>query len=164
MRVEDLKQWHANKGTTPEPWNLTIQLVQHAFQTRIVPTQARLNTLVMIPKPEAGQVCGIGLLEPIWKLISAIINQRMMNSIKFHDDLHRFLPGRGTSTVCLEAKLTAQLAYQTGKPLHHIYLDFPKAYDSLDCSRTLTLLSNYGVGPNTLQLISLFWEWHMVIP
>jgi len=118
----------------------------------------------MIPKPEAGQVCSNSLLEPIWKLISVIINQRMMNSIKFHNDLHRFLLGCGTSTACLEAKLATQLAYWTGKPLHHIYRDFSKAYDSLDCSRTLTLLSNYGVGPNMLQLISRFWERHMVIP
>jgi len=83
MRVEDLKQWHANKEATLAPWNLIVQLVQMAFQTGIVPTQVRLNTLVMIPKPEAGQVCSIGIMEPIWKLISVIINQCMMKASSF---------------------------------------------------------------------------------
>jgi len=35
----------------------------------------------------------IGLLEPVWKLISAIVHRRLMDSITFHDDLHGFLPG-----------------------------------------------------------------------
>jgi len=53
----------------------------------------------------------IGLLKPIWKLISAIINRRLVQNIRFHDDLHGFLPARGTGTACLEAKLEAQLVF-----------------------------------------------------
>jgi len=139
-------------------------MVQHAFATGVVPTCVRSNTLVLIPKPKPGQVRGIGLLEPIWKLISAIVNIRLMANIEFHDDLHGFLPERGTGTACLEAKLAAQLAYRTGQPLHHVYIDFAKAYDSLDRGRTLLLLADYGVGPNTLRLVENFWSRHMVIP
>jgi len=164
MTVEDLKRWCANQEAEPAPWRLVIRLVQHAFQTGAVPTRARSNTLVLIPKPEAGQVRGIGLLEPVWKLISAIINQRLMRHITFHDDLHGFLPGRGTGTACLEAKLEAQWAFRSGHPLYHIFIDFTKAYDSLDRSRTLLLLADYGVGPNTIQLLAMFWERHVVIP
>ena len=120
--------------------------------------------MVLIPKPEPGQFRGIGLLEPVWKLISAVINRRLMDHVKFHDDLHGFLPNRGTSTACLEAKLEAQLAIITGQPLHHIYLDFAKAYDSLDRERTLILLRDYGVGPNMLRILSHFWSRHTVIP
>jgi len=164
MTVEDLKRWYMDREAQLEPWNLVVQLVQHAFQTGMVPTQARSNTLVLIPKPEAGQVRGIGLLEPIWKLTSAIINARLMTHIRFHDVLHGFLPGRGTGTAGLEAKLEAQLAYRTGHPLYHVFLDFTKAYDSLDRARTLTILTDYGVGPNIIRLLSNFWEQHMVIP
>jgi len=164
MTVEDLKRWLTNKDTNPTPWLLVVQLVQHAFQTGVVPTRARSNTLVLIPKPEAGQVRGIGLLEPIWKLTSAIVNQRLMSNITFHDDLHGFLPGRGTGTACLEAKLEAQWAFRSGHPLYHIFLDFTKAYDSIDRARTLLLLADYGVGPNTIRLLAMFWERHVVIP
>jgi len=91
MRVEDLKCWHAEQEVTPAPWHLIIRLVQHAFTTGIIPTCARSNTLVLIPKPDPGQVWGIGLLEPIWKLVLVIINMRLMAGITFHDDLHGFL-------------------------------------------------------------------------
>jgi len=103
--------------------------------------------LVLIPKPEPGQFRSIGLLELLWKLISAVINWRLMDNIQFHDDLHGFLPNCGTRTACLEAKLEAQLAIITGQPLYHIYLDFVKAYDSLYHDCTLMLLRDYGVGP-----------------
>jgi len=150
MRVEDLKRWHAEREATPAPWYLIIQLVQHAFTTGVVPTCAQSNTLVLIPKPEPGQVQGIGLLEPIWKLISAIVNMHLMAGITFHEDLHGFLPAQGTGTACLKAKLSAQLAYRTGNPLHHVFIDFAKAYNSLDHGQTLLLLADYGVGPKTL--------------
>jgi len=81
MTMEDLKKWYTNRVTTPAPWMLVLQLVTHAFQTGIVPTRVRTNTMVLIPKPEPGQVWGIGLLEPVWKLILAIVNQQLMSSI-----------------------------------------------------------------------------------
>jgi len=87
-----------------------------------------------------------------------------MDNITFHDDLHGFLPDRGMGMACLEAKLEAQLAIITGRPLHHIYLDFTKAYNLLDQEHTLTLLCDYGVGPRMLCIISHFWERHMMMP
>jgi len=87
-----------------------------------------------------------------------------MQHISFHEDLHGFLPARGTGTACLEAKLEAQLAFRSGRPLHHIFLDFSKAYNSLDRERTITILQDYGVGPNVIQIITTFWKRHMVMP
>jgi len=52
----------------------------------------------------------------------------LMNNITFHDNLHRFLPGHSIGMVCLEAKLKAQLAFQSGC----MYLNFSKAYKSPD--------------------------------
>ena len=87
-----------------------------------------------------------------------------MSSIRFHDDLHGFLLGRGTGTACLEAKLEAQLAFRSGRPLYHVYLDFSKAYDSIDRASTLQLLQDYGVGPRILRLLEHFWDQHVIIP
>jgi len=61
---------------------------------------------------------------------------------QFHDDLHGFLPECGTGTAYQEAKLAVQLAYRTGRLLYHIYLDFSKAYDSLDCLRAMGAVQN----------------------
>jgi len=49
MMVEDVKQWAQEANTAPIPWQLILQLIQHAFTTGIIPTRARSNTLVLIP-------------------------------------------------------------------------------------------------------------------
>jgi len=138
-------------------------MIQHVFETGMDPTCAHSNTLVLIPKPEPGHVHEIRLLEPLWKLISALVNLHLMANITFYNNLHSFLHVHCTGTACLEAKLATQLAYCTGHPLHHVYIGFAITYNLLDHRCTLTLLADYGVGPNMLWLISLFWAWHMVI-
>ena len=65
--------------------------------------------VVLIPKGK-GQFCGIRLLEPIWKVVEILLERRL-RAIKFHDSLHGSIPGRGTGTGIIEAKLAQQLAY-----------------------------------------------------
>jgi len=156
MTVEDIMYWALDADTTPIPWQLTIQLIQHAFAIGIIPTRARSNTLVFILKPELGQMHGIGLLEPVWKLISAMVNCCLMQSIQFHNDLHGFLPSCGMGMASLKAKLEAQIAFRSSCFLHHIYHDFDKDDDSLDCNQKLMILAKYGVGPNMLCLLHSF--------
>jgi len=67
-------------------------------------------------------------------------------------------------TACLEAKLEAQLAFWSGHPLYHVYLDFSKAYNLIDHGSTLTILWDYGMGPRIIQLLEHFWDCHVVIP
>jgi len=74
MKVKDLKRWFAKWEATLAPWLLVVERVQHACLTGMVPTRAWSNMLVLIPKPEPGQVHGIGLLKPVWKLILAIVH------------------------------------------------------------------------------------------
>jgi hypothetical protein len=83
---------------------------------------------------------------------------RRLASIKFHDCLHGGLPKRGTGTALIKAKRVQQLAWQDQCPLHEIYVDLKKAYDSINRGRMMGILKAYGVGPNLLRLQSLFWE------
>jgi len=65
MTIKNIKRWAAEWEGQPTLWTLVAGLVQHAFQTGVVPTWAWTNTLVLIPKPEPSQMHGIGLLEPM---------------------------------------------------------------------------------------------------
>ena len=58
---------------------------------------------VLIPK-RGGDYRGIGLLEPIWKVLERVMDLRL-ETIKLHDSLHGCLAGRGTGTGIIEAKL-----------------------------------------------------------
>jgi hypothetical protein len=101
-------------------------LISHRFSTGELPQQLCFSTLVLIPKASGG-IRGIGLLETVWKIISIIINQRMIKSIVFHDALHGFRQKRGTGTAILEARLNLDISIQRGIPLHQIFLDLTKA-------------------------------------
>ena len=93
-----------------------------------------------------------------------IIHRRLISSIDFHDGIHGFRVGRGTSTAIINIKLRMQLAKRRKDPLYYIFLDVKKAYDSLDRERTLQLLSKYGVGANICRLLHNMWQDDTIVP
>ncbi len=70
--------------------------------------------------------------------------------IKFHDGLHGGLPGQGTGTAMIKAKLAQCLAWHDQCPLYQIYVDLKKAYSALHREQMLKKIVAYGVGPRML--------------
>ena len=112
--------------------------------------------IVLLPKG-GGDYRGIGLLEPMWKVLEVIMDKRLQ-VIEFHDCLHGFLTGRGTGTATLHVKLAQQLAYIEQEPLFRVFIDLKKAYDAMDRERCIEILVGCGVGPNLIRLLIFFWE------
>jgi len=147
-----------------EHWIDFINLVQTMFETGEIPDAMAFSILVLIPKPEqAGKFRGIGLLEPAWKVISMIINQRLAEAIQFHPAVHGFRNSRGTGTAILECKLLMQIAHKRCQPLYQIFLDFSKAYPTLHRERSLEILKGYGVGRKVITLLRNFWEKEVLV-
>ena len=80
-----------------------MELIQIIWAEGEIPQQMGWMTVVLLPKG-GGDYRGIGLLEPFWKMIEVLMDQRL-EVIDFHDCLHGFLKGRGTGTAAMEAKL-----------------------------------------------------------
>ena len=120
------------------------------------------SSVVLLPK-DSGGVCGIGLVEVIWKVISLVINRRLLNSMTFHNSLHRCLPRRGTDTAIIEAKLVQQLVLCKQLPLYEIFIDLKKAFDMLDHDRALDILEGYGIGLRMLYLLRSYWTQQKVV-
>ena len=114
------------------------------------------SIVVLIPKG-GGDYRGIGLLEPIWKVIEQIMDRRL-NAIELHDCLHGCHAHRGTGTGVLEAKLAQQLLYLKLKPFYGVFLDLKKASDSMDQERCIGILEGYGAGPRMIRLIRGYWR------
>jgi hypothetical protein len=138
-------------------WDQTCTLIQKIFENGDIPEEMTWTILVLIPKSSGG-TRGIGLLEIFWKVCSSIINNRLQQSVEFHEALHGFREYRGTGTASLDAKLQMQLAQIRGIPLYQIFLDLSKAYDMLDRNRTLQLLQRYGMGERLLKILTNFWS------
>ena len=113
--------------------------------------------MVLIPKGKK-EYRSIGLVEVMWKVVTAILNLRLTASITFHDFLHGFQEGHGTGTVTLKAKLLQQLAALREEVLYVIFLDLHKAYDALDRYRCLKILEGYGVGPRARRLLQSYFR------
>ena len=121
------------------------ELIQTAFGEELLAEEYKRQVVVLIPKGER-DYRGIGLVEVMWKEVTAILNRRLTASITFIDFLHGFWAGRGTYTTTLEAKLLQQLATLREEVLYLILLDLHKAYDTLVWFMCLQILEGCGMG------------------
>ena len=63
------KEGYEGKG---ERWQALVELIQSVWMTGDIPQQLRWIIVVLIPKG-GGDYRGIGLLEPMWKVIEAVM-------------------------------------------------------------------------------------------
>jgi hypothetical protein len=166
MKAEHLKEWLANvKRKEREDggveglgdcWQLFVKLLQVVWTTVTVPTKMSWMIINLLPKG-GYDYRGIGLLDPIWKIVEKVMVLRF-SAIKLHNYLHGRLPGWGTGMAIMEVKLQQQLAWAEQESLYQIYLDLQKAYDALDRGPCPGILAGYRVGPNLLRMQKWFWD------
>jgi hypothetical protein len=171
MKAEHLKQWlsmaeseekskaeggegYEGRGDT---WRIFVRLVQHVWETGDIPRQMRWVVVVLLPKGNSGDFRGIGLLDPVWKVMEKILDGRLAN-LECHDCLHGFLANRGCGTAILETKLAQQLAFLEQAPMYGGFIDLRKAFDAMDRGRCIQILRDRGVGEKALRLITTFWR------
>ena len=133
MRVEHLKGWLKGAKSEEDPkkgpanvgagdvWKALVKLVQAVWDKGKIPTQLGWIVTVLIPKG-GGDYRGIGLLEPIWKVIERVIDKRL-EAIALHDSLHSCRAKQGTGTAVIEVKLTQQLAHIKQTPFYGVFID-----------------------------------------
>jgi hypothetical protein len=114
IRVEDLLKLHTKNG---DEWAKVKQLILRGFNGDAIPQAFMNSILVLIPKPgKKNKLRPIAfLLEGIYKLVLMIINTSLNTQIRFHDAIHGFCAGRGTSNAIIEAKLWVQLSRRQTK-------------------------------------------------
>jgi hypothetical protein len=168
MRAEHAKEWLRGIHQKDDPerlgdgpgdgdhWRLFVQLVQAAWTHGEIPRQLLWIIVVLIPKG-GGDYRGIGLLEPIWKVIERIIDHRL-DAFNLHDSLHGCRNKRGTGTAIIEAKLAQQLSHLELKPFYGVFLDLRKAFDAMDRERCILILEGYGAGPRLVCLVQTYWR------
>ena len=104
-----MEESRENTPVEASNWDRVVDLIQTASREGQLTEEAMWKVVVLITKGKK-DYCVIRLVELMWKLVTAILNCRLIASITFHNFLHGFRSGRGTGTATLEAKLLQKLA------------------------------------------------------
>ena len=91
---------HVGAGKT---WQELVCLCSSIWNIGTISQQMCWVITVLIPKG-GGEYRGIGLLEPIWKVLEKVMDLRL-EAIVLHNSLHGCLALQGTGTRIIEAKL-----------------------------------------------------------
>jgi Reverse transcriptase (RNA-dependent DNA polymerase) len=140
-------------------WRRVVKLVQMVFTDQPIAQSFGAGMLVLIQKGVQDQYQCIALLEVIYKLVLAIINQRMSQEIQYHQAVHGFRQGYGTGTAIMEAKLRMQLVKRTTNSLCFTFL-----ISKMRMTRTIQILKGYGIGRNVIHFIEKIWDMDTVVP
>ena len=167
MQAKNLKEWLKGAKLEEDPekgpnnvgagkeWEALLQLVQAVWEEGRIPTQLGWVVTVLIPKG-GGDYRGIGLLEPIWKVIERMID-KWLEVIAQHESLHGCRNGQGTGTAVIEAKLWQQLAHIEQAPFYGVFINLKKVFDAMDWEHCLLILEGHGAGLSMRRLIHHFW-------
>ena len=108
LRVEHFKQWQreayrGEQSNTPlqrEHWAFLVDLVQNMERTGEIPQELGWTILVLIPKGTTNKR-EIGLVYTLWKVVEALIDNRLRTSLHIHNVLHGFRGGRGMGAATI---------------------------------------------------------------
>ena len=126
-------------GLAPAEWKRALLVAIHKSGSRLIADHYR----------------GITLLEVIGKVYVSIIHNRVRNHLcnQLLDAQHGFRPGRGTSNALYTMRRLQELARDFNIPLHGAFVDFRKAFDSINRDVLWQLLAARGVAPKLVALI-----------
>ncbi len=93
----------------------------------------------------------ISLTSVVCKILEMILKEKLLSHLPQLSLLttrqHGFLPRRSTITNLLSAKETVTQWLDEGDTVDIVYLDFAKAFDSVNYRLLLTKLKCYGIAP-----------------
>jgi len=131
-------------------------LIAYVFTHGYVPRAWLRATIVPIPKTRTPKVPaefrGISLISHVAKVASAIIGSRAAVA-PLATWQCGFRPGRSTTHAIIACQSLYQLHVKRGVPLHAIYIDCTKAFDTVHRERMLLALEKCGVGPRLRAVI-----------
>ena len=103
FKSKHIKQWlkDTEEGEKSEHegmgdnWEAFVRLIRLVWETVNIPRQMMWVVAVLMSRGD-GDFRGIGLLEPFWKVLEIIMDKRLQ-VVEFHDYLHGFIRGKGST-------------------------------------------------------------------
>lgn len=144
--------------------NLILELCNKALRDGNTPTQ--WSEMNIVPVPMSGPLNkvenyrGISMCPIITKILNKLILFRMRPAIEpiLRKNQNGFRPERGTVAHILALRRILEGIRDKKLPATLVFVDFSKAFDSIDRDNMFAILKSYGVHERMLQLIISIYE------
>lgn len=126
------------------------------------PDRWKLTRVVPIPKGKVGGEASdyrpVAILSTPAKIFESAIHNNMYTQVRSYlsEAQHGFRPGKSTTTNLLHQMATVIPAVDAGLQVDVAYLDFRKAFDTVDNDVLLCKLADVGFTPHTLKFFASY--------
>jgi len=133
-------------------------LILSIWQNEVMPSGWNVAVICPIHKKGNTQYCenyrGISLLSGAYKLFGKILLGRLAPLVEAQigDYQCGFRPGRSTVDQIFSVKQIIEKSWEYGINLHHIFVDFRQAYDSVDRGQLWQAMSDLGLPRKLINL------------
>ena len=135
-------------GTTIDILN---PLIEKIWEQEIFPRDWKNSHIITLPKKgdltDCNNYRGISLLSVPGKVICKIILERMKSTVD--KDLRKnqagFRPGRSCTDQISTLRIILEQCQEFNAPLYLNFIDYSKAFDSVDRDRLWKIMAHYGV-------------------
>ena len=155
----------------PEAWKeggLVSAKVLHSLLNKIwtaedIPQDWKLGLLVKLPKKGGLSLCtnwrGIMLLAISSKVLYRIILERMKDALdsRLRDEQAGFRKERSCCDQIATLRIIVEQTLEWNTSLYMVFIDFEKAFDSIDRNTLWKILRHYGVPEKIIKMIQVFY-------
>ena len=144
--------------------NQLHRLINSVWNREEIPLDWKKGLLVKLPKNGNLSNCdkwrGIMLLSIPSKVLTRIILDRMKDAIdqRLRDEQAGFRKDRSCNDQIATLRIIVEQAMEWQAPLYVCFVDFEKAFDSIDRKSMWNILRNYGVPGKTVDIIRKLYE------
>ena len=134
-------------------------LLAEIWTTEQIPPKWKQGLIIKIPKKGDPSQCsnwrGITLLNTINKIVAIIIQRRVSNALDpvLRKEQAGFRPSRSCVDHINTLRIIIEQSVELRSPLYLLFVDFERAFDTLDHNRMWTTLENYGIPTKILNII-----------
>ncbi len=146
-----------NIGNMSDEWIIAITYLFNQVFEGEYPTEWTLAKLFTIFKKgyrlDTNNYRGISILAALAKVYDGVLNRRFCQWFKPDEEQSGGQAGRGCQEQILILRLLIDYARKTRQILYILFVDYKKAYDKVNRSKLLSMLSEAGCGSKFLKAI-----------
>ena len=139
-------------------------LIGKIWDQESIPSEWKEGLLVKLPKKGDLSLCknyrGIMLLSTAGKVLNRIILERMREAVDetLRDNQAGFRQSRSTSDQIATLRIIVEQSLEWRTPLYIKFIDYEKAFDSLDRNTLWYLMASYGIPGKIISLVKNTYE------